>query len=197
MGFSQLSEDQHNISALQTMFKGCLSLLETKLYCLTPGYILLLQLKLFFLHMIVSPMWFIFPYPSKLLFFFSCSQALTSSELWQMVKQHYGHDLGLSHEEMENLQLSAESSMQTRWAQSRHAGLSGHLTQCAVVWCHLLWLSTARQWGLEVMTVIMGSLSRTPPFASLDWSMDPWILQHLMRKTCLSLLVHRAPPTRY
>lgn len=30
-----------------------------------------------------------------------------------MVKQHYGYDLGLSHEEMESLQLSAESSMQT------------------------------------------------------------------------------------
>lgn len=41
-------------------------------------------------------------------------QPLTSLELWQMVKQHYGQDLGLSHEEMDRLQLSAESSMQTR-----------------------------------------------------------------------------------
>uniref|UniRef100_A0A8C4ESL2 GRAM domain containing 1c n=1 Tax=Dicentrarchus labrax TaxID=13489 RepID=A0A8C4ESL2_DICLA len=40
-------------------------------------------------------------------------QPLTSVELWQMVKQHYGYDLGLSHEEMESLQISAESSMQT------------------------------------------------------------------------------------
>ncbi|XP_040921446.1 protein Aster-C isoform X2 [Toxotes jaculatrix] len=38
---------------------------------------------------------------------------LTSLEFWPMVKQHYGHDLGLSHEEMESLQISAESSMQT------------------------------------------------------------------------------------
>ncbi|GAA6214971.1 GRAM domain-containing protein 1C [Lates japonicus] len=38
---------------------------------------------------------------------------LTCLEFWQMVKQHYGHDLGLSHEEMEGLQISAESSMQT------------------------------------------------------------------------------------
>ncbi|XP_044031668.1 protein Aster-C isoform X3 [Siniperca chuatsi] len=38
---------------------------------------------------------------------------LTSLELWQMVKQHYGYDLGLSNEEMESLQISAESSMQT------------------------------------------------------------------------------------
>uniref|UniRef100_UPI0037E73226 protein Aster-C isoform X2 n=1 Tax=Semicossyphus pulcher TaxID=241346 RepID=UPI0037E73226 len=38
---------------------------------------------------------------------------LTSVELWHMVKQHYGNDLGLSHEEMESLQISAESSMQT------------------------------------------------------------------------------------
>lgn len=30
-----------------------------------------------------------------------------------MVKQHYGYDLGLSHEEMESFQISAESSMQT------------------------------------------------------------------------------------
>ncbi|XP_070842769.1 protein Aster-C [Chaetodon trifascialis] len=37
---------------------------------------------------------------------------LTSLELWQMVKQHYGYDLGLSHEEMESLQISVESSMQ-------------------------------------------------------------------------------------
>ncbi|XP_054478505.1 protein Aster-C isoform X2 [Anoplopoma fimbria] len=38
---------------------------------------------------------------------------LTSLELWQMVKQHYGNDLGLSHEEMESLQMAAESRMQT------------------------------------------------------------------------------------
>ncbi|XP_026147707.1 protein Aster-C [Mastacembelus armatus] len=38
---------------------------------------------------------------------------LTSLELWQMVKQHYGQDLGLSHENMESLQISAESSMQS------------------------------------------------------------------------------------
>ncbi|XP_056155452.1 protein Aster-C [Lampris incognitus] len=38
---------------------------------------------------------------------------LTSPELWQMVKQHYGNDLGLSHEEMESLQVSADSTTQT------------------------------------------------------------------------------------
>ncbi|KAM8731122.1 protein Aster-C isoform 2-T2 [Acanthopagrus schlegelii] len=38
---------------------------------------------------------------------------LSSSEFWQMVKQHYGYDLGLSHEEMESLQIAAESNMQT------------------------------------------------------------------------------------
>ena len=43
-----------------------------------------------------------------------CFQPLTCVELWQMVKQHYGNDLGLSHEEMESLQISSESSMQTR-----------------------------------------------------------------------------------
>ncbi|KAK7879013.1 hypothetical protein WMY93_030766 [Mugilogobius chulae] len=44
----------------------------------------------------------------------SADKTLTSLELCQMVKQHYGYDLGLSHEEMESLLLSAESSMQTR-----------------------------------------------------------------------------------
>uniref|UniRef100_A0A672GA53 VASt domain-containing protein n=1 Tax=Salarias fasciatus TaxID=181472 RepID=A0A672GA53_SALFA len=38
---------------------------------------------------------------------------LTSSEFWLMVRQHYGNDLGLSHEEMESLQMSSESNMQT------------------------------------------------------------------------------------
>ncbi|KAA8580754.1 hypothetical protein FQN60_013712 [Etheostoma spectabile] len=37
---------------------------------------------------------------------------LTRSELWQIIKQHYGH-LGLSHEDMESLKFSADSSMQT------------------------------------------------------------------------------------
>ncbi|XP_023272750.1 GRAM domain-containing protein 1C [Seriola lalandi dorsalis] len=41
------------------------------------------------------------------------NQTLTCSEFWQMVKQHYGHDLGLNHEDMESLQISTESSMQT------------------------------------------------------------------------------------
>ncbi|CAB1340984.1 unnamed protein product, partial [Coregonus sp. 'balchen'] len=46
---------------------------------------------------------------------------LTSLALWQMVKQHYGNDLGLSHEEMESLQTSAESTTQTHTStSSRH-----------------------------------------------------------------------------
>ncbi|XP_028824449.1 protein Aster-C isoform X2 [Denticeps clupeoides] len=32
---------------------------------------------------------------------------LTKQDLWQMVKQHYGNDLGLSHEDMESLQTEA------------------------------------------------------------------------------------------
>lgn len=31
-----------------------------------------------------------------------------------MIKQHYGHELGLSHDEMESLQTPIEHSMQTR-----------------------------------------------------------------------------------
>lgn len=41
-------------------------------------------------------------------------QPLTCLELWQMVKQHYGNDLGLSHEEMESFQVATDPSMQTR-----------------------------------------------------------------------------------
>lgn len=41
-----------------------------------------------------------------------------------MVKQHYGHDLGLSHEEMESLPIYVESSMQTS-PSSRSGGDDG------------------------------------------------------------------------
>ncbi|XP_061661027.1 protein Aster-C isoform X2 [Syngnathoides biaculeatus] len=36
---------------------------------------------------------------------------LTNAEVWQMVRQHYGNDLGLSHEEMESAQSPAEFYM--------------------------------------------------------------------------------------
>nr|XP_061809923.1 protein Aster-C-like [Nerophis lumbriciformis] len=39
---------------------------------------------------------------------------LTNTEVWQMVRQHYGNDLGLSHEEMESTQFHADLSMQSR-----------------------------------------------------------------------------------
>ncbi|CAN9506301.1 unnamed protein product [Ophioblennius macclurei] len=38
---------------------------------------------------------------------------LTCTEFWLMVRHHYGNDLGLSHEEMESLQMSSESNMQS------------------------------------------------------------------------------------
>lgn len=40
-------------------------------------------------------------------------QSLTSHELWQTVRQHYGFDLGLSYEEMDSSPIIAESNMQT------------------------------------------------------------------------------------
>ncbi|XP_034004133.1 protein Aster-C [Trematomus bernacchii] len=49
---------------------------------------------------------------------------LTSLELWQMVKQHYGNDLGLSHEEMESLHMS-ETSMHTSLQTARPGGDEG------------------------------------------------------------------------
>lgn len=48
----------------------------------------------------------------KIIFF--CFQPLTCVEFWHMVKQHYGNDLGLSHDDMESTQKSTESNMQTR-----------------------------------------------------------------------------------
>ncbi|KAM6976453.1 protein Aster-C [Aplochiton taeniatus] len=41
---------------------------------------------------------------------------LTSLELWQMVKQHYGNDLGLNYEEMESLQVAADTTTQASLA---------------------------------------------------------------------------------
>ncbi|XP_063063544.1 protein Aster-C [Engraulis encrasicolus] len=38
------------------------------------------------------------------------NKPLSRCELWQMVKQHYGNDLGLTHEDMEQLQLSPDAS---------------------------------------------------------------------------------------
>lgn len=50
-----------------------------------------------------------FPFVSS-----SLPQQLTKQELWQMVKQHYGNDLGLSHEEMESLQMTPDSISYTQ-----------------------------------------------------------------------------------
>ncbi|KAM4543705.1 protein Aster-C isoform 2-T2 [Fundulus diaphanus] len=51
------------------------------------------------------------------------NKSLTCPELWQMVKQHYGNDLGLSNEDMESLQVSpAESSGQTSLQQKLSGG---------------------------------------------------------------------------
>ncbi|XP_060717451.1 protein Aster-C isoform X1 [Tachysurus vachellii] len=40
---------------------------------------------------------------------FLLEKQLTSQELWQMVKQHYGNDLGLSQEEMESMQMMVDT----------------------------------------------------------------------------------------
>ncbi|KAK5604024.1 hypothetical protein CRENBAI_024422 [Crenichthys baileyi] len=53
------------------------------------------------------------------------NKTLTCPELWQMVKQHYGYDLGLNNEEMESLQVSPESSGQTSLQQKLSGGSSG------------------------------------------------------------------------
>ncbi|XP_062377170.1 protein Aster-C isoform X2 [Sardina pilchardus] len=44
---------------------------------------------------------------------FLLDKPLTKQELWQMVKQHYGNDLGLSQDEMDSLQISADASTPT------------------------------------------------------------------------------------
>lgn len=40
---------------------------------------------------------------------FPVLQKLTKLELLQMVKQHYGNDIGLSHDEMESFQTSVDT----------------------------------------------------------------------------------------
>lgn len=52
-------------------------------------------------------------------------QRLTCMDFWHMIKQHYGQELGLTHEEMESLQIPTESSMQTRWPSTQHTLLTG------------------------------------------------------------------------
>ncbi|KAJ8010741.1 hypothetical protein DPEC_G00078310 [Dallia pectoralis] len=47
---------------------------------------------------------------------------LTSLELWQMVKQHYGKDLGLSLEEMDSPQASPDSTTQTQTSLTMRPG---------------------------------------------------------------------------
>nr|XP_015197250.1 PREDICTED: GRAM domain-containing protein 1C isoform X1 [Lepisosteus oculatus]XP_015197251.1 PREDICTED: GRAM domain-containing protein 1C isoform X1 [Lepisosteus oculatus] len=51
---------------------------------------------------------------------------LTKQEFWQMVRQHYGSDLGLNNEEMESLQVSTDSTSQAGSAMKQsgeeHAG---------------------------------------------------------------------------
>lgn len=88
--------------------------------CMFPGYLLQTLSHLqFIVHIMVSicPFYYVggTDMVSKQALMFPCLlfQPLTSLELWQMVKQHYGNDLGLSHEEMESLHMS-ETSMHTR-----------------------------------------------------------------------------------
>lgn len=52
-------------------------------------------------------------------------QRLTCMDFWHMIKQHYGQELGLTHEDMESLQIPTESSMQTRWPSTQHTLLTG------------------------------------------------------------------------
>ena len=46
--------------------------------------------------------------------YYDSFQRLTCPDLYHMIKQHYGQDLGLTHEEMESLQMPTESSMHAR-----------------------------------------------------------------------------------
>lgn len=85
-----------------------------------------------------------------------------------MIKQHYGQELGLTHEEMESLQLTTESSMQTRWPSTQHTVRTG--CQCeidrahVVTWCCLLVFQPDReerqQWGPQEA----GAPILSPPF---------------------------------
>ncbi|XP_043961422.1 protein Aster-C [Gambusia affinis] len=56
-------------------------------------------------------------------------KTLTCVELWQMIKQHYGCDLGLNNEEMESLQVLIESTGQTSLQQKFSGGVDEGLVR--------------------------------------------------------------------
>lgn len=65
---------------------------------------------------------------------FTLLQKLTKSELLQIVKQHYGNDLGLSHDEMESFQTSVDTVTPTlprlTIYMHTHPFTSSHVTSC-------------------------------------------------------------------
>ncbi|KAG7225022.1 hypothetical protein INR49_014477 [Caranx melampygus] len=89
---------------------------------------------------------------------------LICEEFWHLVKQHYGHDLGLSHEEMENLPIYVESSMQTS-PSTRSGGDDGQ-----------------------------GKLERPPSLRLSVAEHGPIEASTPQGKTCLHLSAHRTQP---
>lgn len=68
---------------------------------------------------------------------FPLLQKLNKSELLQMVKQHYGNDLGLSYDEMESFQTAAETVTANHPRLTNlHAHPHVHLG-CLVFMCHV------------------------------------------------------------
>lgn len=65
---------------------------------------------------------------------FPVLQKLTKLELLQMVKQHYGNDLGLSHDEMERFQTSVDTVTPTvprlTTCMHTHPVISAHASTC-------------------------------------------------------------------
>lgn len=126
-------------------------------------------------------------------------QRLTCLDFWHMIKQHYGQDLGLTHEEMESLQSSTESSMQARWPSTQHTLLTAW--QC-LDWhgpCSNVTLPvgvSARPRGPALMRS-SGGWNTRPLCASRGQSTRLWTPRRPKGKRCLPLWAHKTPTTRY
>uniref|UniRef100_A0A8C6WLF9 GRAM domain containing 1c n=1 Tax=Neogobius melanostomus TaxID=47308 RepID=A0A8C6WLF9_9GOBI len=113
---------------------------------------------------------------------------LTSLELWQMVKQHYGYDLGLSHQEMESFLLSPESSMQT----SLTSRSDGDVSLGCFERTPSLRLPGIEQGPLEASTPQMEDLP-FPARSLTSNSLNVDDIRNSSSQTCSPLLDRRAP----
>lgn len=135
--------------------------------------------------------------------YYDSFQRLTCLDLWHMIKQHYGQDLGLTHEEMESLQISTESSMQARSPSTQHTHTHTHtpdrmaVLSAVVCWILTLPVGVSARPREPVSAMSSGGWSTRPLSASRGQSTRLWTPPRPKGKSCLPLWAHKTPPTRY